>query len=67
MQCVHRDLAARNVLVSENYVMKVADFGMARDVFKNNNYISTTQGYLPVKWMALESILQKVYTEESDV
>jgi hypothetical protein len=47
--------------------MKVADFGMAREVVDSDNYICSTQGYLPVKWMALESILEKVYTEESDV
>ena len=66
-KCIHRDLAARNVLVADNYVMKVADFGMAREVEGSDNYICRTQGYLPVKWMALESILEKVYTEESDV
>ena len=38
-QCVHRDLAARNVLVASNYVVKVADFGLARDVYKNDQYI----------------------------
>lgn len=47
--------------------MKVADFGMARDVIEKGDYVSTAEGYLPIKWMALESILQKVYTEESDV
>lgn len=47
--------------------MKVADFGMAREIVDDMNYVSSTQGYFPVKWMALESILEKVYTEESDV
>ena len=31
-KCVHRDLAARNVLVADSLVLKIADFGMARDV-----------------------------------
>lgn len=41
-QCVHRDLAARNVLVGENYVVKVADFGLARDVYKDDKYIKVS-------------------------
>ena len=41
-QCVHRDLAARNVLVGDNYVLKVADFGLARDIYKDEHYVNTT-------------------------
>lgn len=39
LQCVHGDLAARNVLVSEGKLVKVCDFGLARDVLKNQDYI----------------------------
>ena len=66
-QCVHRDLAARNILVSEDYVMKIGDFGLARDIYTNKEYVKTTNGLLPVKWMALESLFDRVYTEKSDV
>lgn len=41
-QCIHRDLAARNVLVTEDDVMKIADFGLARDVHHIDYYKKTT-------------------------
>lgn len=39
-QCVHRDLAARNVLVCEGKLVKVCDFGLARDLMKDQDYIA---------------------------
>uniref|UniRef100_A0A672MDG4 Fibroblast growth factor receptor n=1 Tax=Sinocyclocheilus grahami TaxID=75366 RepID=A0A672MDG4_SINGR len=41
-KCIHRDLAARNVLVTEDNVMKIADFGLARDVHNIDYYKKTT-------------------------
>ncbi|XP_068702886.1 fibroblast growth factor receptor 4-like isoform X1 [Montipora foliosa] len=66
-KCVHRDLAARNILVGDDYVMKIADFGLARDIYKDDLYIKKTQGLLPVKWMAPESLFDRIYTEKTDV
>ena len=36
--CLTRDLAARNVLVAEGLVLKIADFGLARDIHSNDYY-----------------------------
>ena len=67
MKCVHRDLAARNVLVSSDLVVKIADFGLARDVNKNDYYKKIGDGWLPVRWMAPEALFQRRYTTQSDV
>ncbi|XP_046854218.1 vascular endothelial growth factor receptor 2-like isoform X2 [Xenia sp. Carnegie-2017] len=64
---IHRDLAARNILLAEEYVMKISDFGLARDIYKSDVYVKTSSGMLPVKWMAVESLFDRVYTHQSDV
>lgn len=66
-KCVHRDLAARNILVGEDYIMKVADFGLARNVRDAEYYRKTTDGRLPIKWLAIEALFDRVYTTQSDV
>ncbi|XP_050417001.1 vascular endothelial growth factor receptor 1 isoform X1 [Patella vulgata] len=64
---IHRDLAARNVLLSEDNVIKISDFGLAKDCYKNMEYKKKGDGPVPVKWMALESLTHKLYTTKSDV
>ncbi|RUS70843.1 hypothetical protein EGW08_021396 [Elysia chlorotica] len=66
-QCIHRDLAARNVLVAEDYVLKLADFGLTRNLQQFDYYRKTTDGRLPVKWMAPEALFDRKYTSKSDV
>ncbi|XP_056279436.1 protein-tyrosine kinase 6b isoform X1 [Pseudoliparis swirei] len=62
---IHRDLAARNVLVGENNICKVADFGLAR-VIKEPFYI-TEDHKIPYKWSAPEAISHGKFSNKSDV
>eukprot|EP00045_Choanoeca_perplexa_P016539 m.224419 g.224419 ORF g.224419 m.224419 type:complete len:1058 (+) comp17288_c0_seq2:1-3174(+) len=62
---VHRDLTARNVLVNEDYVAKVAGFGMAKDLAISGVLNSGTK--VPFKWTAPEVLKLKVSTAKSDV
>uniref|UniRef100_A0A8C8FEE5 receptor protein-tyrosine kinase n=1 Tax=Oncorhynchus tshawytscha TaxID=74940 RepID=A0A8C8FEE5_ONCTS len=65
--CIHRDVAARNVLLTDGRVAKICDFGLARDIENDSNYVVKGNARLPVKWMAPESIFECVYTVKSDV
>jgi serine/threonine protein kinase len=64
---LHCDLAARNVLVFDDELLKICDFGMAKDVRFSDYYRRQQSGILPVKWMSPEALVDKVYTEASDV
>lgn len=54
---VHRDLATRNCLVGNAYTIKIADFGMSRQLYACDYYRIEGRAMLPIRWMAWESIL----------
>lgn len=67
LQVVHRDLACRNILVGEGKSLKITDFGLSRMIYNDSMYVKTTKGKLPIKWMSIESIVDRVFTSSSDV
>lgn len=65
-QLIHRDLAARNVLIGENNIAKICDFGLAR-VIEDNEYCPKQGSRFPVKWTAPEAIVYGKFSIKSDV
>ena len=65
LNIIHRDLACRNILIGHGKVLKLSDFGLSWEVEKT--YISKSVSNLPVRWMAPEAVVDKTYSEKSDV
>ncbi|XP_019624248.1 PREDICTED: angiopoietin-1 receptor-like isoform X1 [Branchiostoma belcheri] len=71
----HRDLACRNIVLCSpdgqagRLVAKISDFGLARDVYVTTQYMRhpLTNMLLPIKWMAIESLIEGVYSCKSDM
>lgn len=63
---IHRDLAARNCLVSENHMVKVADFGLSR-LMTGDTYTAQAGAKFPIKWTAPESLAYNKFSIKSDV
>lgn len=64
---LHGDLAARNVLLADNNIVKICDFGLARSLYKAEQYKKVSDGLLPLRWLAIESISDMVFSVYSDV
>uniref|UniRef100_A0A8C4F2R1 receptor protein-tyrosine kinase n=1 Tax=Dicentrarchus labrax TaxID=13489 RepID=A0A8C4F2R1_DICLA len=64
---VHRNLAARNVLLKNNYTAQISDYGIADLLYPDDKKYFYNELKAPIKWMALESILFRRYTHQSDV
>ncbi|XP_046876663.1 tyrosine-protein kinase receptor UFO-like [Hypomesus transpacificus] len=64
---IHRDLAARNCMLNENMTVCVADFGLSKKIYNGDYYRQGNISKMPVKWIAIESLADRVYTTKSDV
>uniref|UniRef100_A0A667XZE1 receptor protein-tyrosine kinase n=1 Tax=Myripristis murdjan TaxID=586833 RepID=A0A667XZE1_9TELE len=64
---IHRDLAARNCMLNENMNVCVADFGLSKKIYNGDYYRQGRISKMPVKWIAIESLADRVYTTKSDV
>ncbi|XP_061894493.1 discoidin domain-containing receptor 2 [Entelurus aequoreus] len=67
LKLVHRDLATRNCLVGTKFTIKIADFGMSRNLYSGDYYRIQGRAVLPIRWMSWESILLGKFTTASDV
>ncbi|XP_033644028.1 hepatocyte growth factor receptor-like isoform X1 [Asterias rubens] len=68
LKFVHRDLAARNCMLDDTLLVKIADFGLSRDIYERDYYSAKDKtAKLPVKWMALECLERSVYSIKTDV
>jgi serine/threonine protein kinase len=65
--CIHRDLSARNILVGENLICKVADFGLAREISSQDIYLDFTGTQIPIKWTSPEAVMFNKFSMKSDV
>ncbi|KAM6977789.1 receptor tyrosine-protein kinase erbB-3b [Aplochiton taeniatus] len=64
---VHRNLAARNVLLKNDYMVQISDYGVADLLYPDDKKYVFSDAKTPIKWMALESILLRRYSHQSDV
>ena len=53
--------------VDANISVKVADFGLTRNIFESDYYIKRLNAKIPIKWMSPESLHDRVSNERTDV
>uniref|UniRef100_A0A914DVE6 Protein kinase domain-containing protein n=1 Tax=Acrobeloides nanus TaxID=290746 RepID=A0A914DVE6_9BILA len=65
---VHRDLAARNILLcGDSKAAKIGDFGLCCKCDETFTYQASLSKRLPFKWLALESLVDHIFSEKSDI
>ncbi|XP_069949613.1 vascular endothelial growth factor receptor 1 isoform X2 [Cherax quadricarinatus] len=64
---LHGDLAARNLLLSNDNVVKISDFGLSREMYKKDVYMKKGDDLMPIKWMSVEAVRDRIFSVQSDV
>ena len=66
LDCTHSLMMISCFIISLQFT-QICDFGLARDIYCEGQYVKTERSRLPLKWMAPESIQEHIYTTKSDV
>ena len=67
LQLTYKNFSIIICRLDENMVTKVSDFGLTRDVYTNDYYKLDHSAMLPVKWLAPEALLDRIFTVKTDV
>ena len=63
----HGDLACRNILLTEDLVAKISDFGLSRRLYCNFSTNVKKDDDLPMYWSAIEVLRMENYSLQSDI
>uniref|UniRef100_A0AAZ3SQF0 receptor protein-tyrosine kinase n=1 Tax=Oncorhynchus tshawytscha TaxID=74940 RepID=A0AAZ3SQF0_ONCTS len=66
-EVIHKDLASRNCVIDDSMQVKICDNALSRDLFPMDYHCLGDNENRPVRWMALESLLNNDFSSASDV
>ncbi|XP_071202684.1 tyrosine-protein kinase RYK-like isoform X3 [Salvelinus alpinus] len=66
-EVIHKDLSSRNCVIDDSMQVKICDNALSRDLFPMDYHCLGDNENRPVRWMALESLLNHDFSTASDV
>ncbi|CAH8502102.1 unnamed protein product [Heterobilharzia americana] len=64
---IHEDIAARNCVIRHKTQIALSDSALSRDLFPDDYDCLGDNANRPVKWLALEALIERKYTKATDV